>query len=136
MVLDERTATKFVNRKYFPFILGGTLCTITLVLNMLFFILGKYDLIVSIGGIEILLYMIMNCVAGLLVSKIKPYFKLTIYAFLMNFVVLALFSYLLLGSRLADYRQYSPILEAFIFSFFGSFILVALIRNVINFLKE
>lgn len=100
------------------------------------FVMRKYDLIVSIAGIEILLYMIMNCVGGLLVAKIKPYFKLTVIAFLLNFVIVALYSYLLLGSKLADYREYSPILEAFIFSFFGSFILVALIRNVVNFLKE
>lgn len=136
MVLDERNATKFVNRKYFPFILGGTLCLITIVLIAFLFIMGKYDLIVSIAGIEILLYMIMNCVGGLLVSKIKPYFKLTVIAFLLNFMIVSLFIYLLLGSKLANYREYSPILEAFIFSFFGSFILVALIRNVVSFLKE
>ena len=135
-MLDERNASKFVNRKYFPFILGGVLCAITLTCITLMFVMRKYDLIVSIAGIEILLYMIMNCVGGLLVSKIKPYFKLTVIAFLLNFVIVALYSYLLLGSKLADYREYSPILEAFIFSFFGSFILVALIRNVVNFLKE
>jgi hypothetical protein len=135
-MLDERNALKFVNRKYFPFILGGGLCAITLIFITLVFVMRKYDLIVSIAGIEILLYMIMNCVGGLLVSKIKPYFKLTVVAFLLNFAIVALYSYLLLGSKLADYREYSPILEAFIFSFFGSFILVALIRNVVNFLKE
>lgn len=135
-MLDERNATKFVNRKYFPFMLAGVLCAVTLILNTFFYIVKKYDLIVSIAGIEILLYMIMNCVAGLLVEKIKPYFKLTVYAFLLNFILIAVHSYLLLGSGLAAYREYSPILEAFIFSFFGSFILVALIRNVVSFLKE
>ena len=136
MLLDERHATKYVNQKRYPFILGGVLCALTLLAITLVCALGRKDLAVSMAGIEILLYLILNCVSGLIVTHIKPYFRSTIITFLVNLIVVAGYIYLLLGSDLADYREYSPILEAFLFSFFGSFILVVLIRTVISFLKE
>ncbi len=136
MVLDERNAIKYINRKRYPLILGGSLCILALVTIGLLFLAGKYDLMISVAGIELLLYMILNCVSGLIVLKIKPYFKVTVVVFIVNFFLIFGFIYLLIGSRLSEYRDYAPILEAFIFSFFGSFILVMIIRNVVTFLKE
>lgn len=136
MLLDERHAIKYINRKFYPYWLGGVLCALTILILTIVFLIRKYDLLVSIAGIEILLYMILNCVSGLIVSNIRRYFKVTVIAFLINVLIVFGYIYLLIGSRLSTYSEYLPILEAFIFSFFGSFILIVLIRNVISFLKE
>lgn len=136
MVLDESNAIKFINQKYYPAKLGGGLCIITIILIFILYSVGNYDLMISVAGIELLLYMLLNSVSGLIVSKLKPYFKQTVLVFCINFLMVFGLIYLLIGSHLLDYREYSPILEAFIFSFFGLFILVMLIRNIISLLKE
>ncbi len=137
MILDQKHLYPFINQKKFPFILGGGLLLLTIVAMLLINLFsGTADLVFLAGGTELLLYLISNAICSLIVTKFGGYIKKTIIIYILNLLVLFGFSFMLLRRSIFTYPEIFPIYCALIFCFFTSIILVMIIRQVFDVLKD
>jgi hypothetical protein len=134
-VLESR---QLILKKQYPFILGATLCGLTIISILIAFAAGAKPVsLLTILGAELLLYMLLNAVSCLIVPSLSAHVKRTIPTYIVNFLIVGIVLFMLLGAdTLSQSDNFYPALGALVFCFFASMILILVIRAVANFLKN
>lgn len=134
-VLESR---RLILKKSYPFLLGASLCALTLIGIFIGYAAGvkPVSLLTTLAA-ELLLYMLLNAVSCLIVPNLWKHVKRTVVTYIANLLVVGSVLYLLLGKvKLQDSNGFYPALGALIFCFFASMVLIFIIRSVADFLKS
>lgn len=134
-VLESR---QLILKKGYPFILGASLCVLTVISILIAYAAGAKPVsLLTILGAELLLYMLLNAVSCLIVPSLWQHVKRTVPTFIINFLLVGTVLYFLLGGdTLSKADNFYPALGALVFCFFASMVLILVIRAVANFLKN
>lgn len=136
-MLQEDFLKRWINRKWFPFILPAWLLVLAFFMLLLVAVMGNEEsLIVMVGGTELLLYLISNALCMLVVRDFDPFLKRTMLAYLINLVVLGSILAVFLGGFSDQVRESWPVYMALVVSFFLSLGLVVLIRQILTILRQ
>lgn len=136
-MLNELDARKWILSKRYALWLGGLLCGFTVFVILLEYVFGAADkYLFTTLGTELLLYMLLNAISCLIVEDMWKHVKRTVPVYTGNLLVVSTVLYLLLGAEWKAHKTFFPALEALIFCFFASMVLILVIRSVATFLKQ
>lgn len=136
-MLNELDARKFIRNKRYALWLGGSLCAFTVVMILLEHLFGAAEkYLFTTLGTELLLYMLLNAISCLIVDDMWQHVKRTVPVYAGNLLIISAVLYIVVGAGWKDHRTFFPALEALIFCFFASMVLILVIRSVATFLKQ
>ncbi|MBC8046291.1 MAG: hypothetical protein H7Y00_05805 [Fimbriimonadaceae bacterium] len=137
MIFDEQHITNSVNKKLFPFALGGILVFLAVISMVIVYLKNEnVEMIWMVGGTELLMYLLINAICSLVVRRFGTYLKKTILAYIINLVILLSFIFLLAGKSAFDYNDIFPIYSALVVCYFMSIVLAFIIRKVMEALRD
>ncbi|MEZ5014238.1 MAG: hypothetical protein R2794_08095 [Chitinophagales bacterium] len=133
----EFQAGKYIDRKDYPFRLTGSLFVLTTTIVFIVYIsTGNGITMYTVFGTELFLLLLLNAFSCLLVKRFGFYIKRMVLAYILNTTLLFLLHYILLDKGPAAYKNIYPTLQALIFCFFSSLMLLFFLRTIVDYLKK
>lgn len=136
-MLNELDALKIIRKKNYAFLLGGSICVVSVLVLLIEYAAGaSHKYYFTTMGTALLFYMLVNAISCLLVDNMWTHVKRTVPVYALNLLLSGGLIYLFIDGAVDDHRAFYPALGALIFCFFASMVLILVIRSVASFLKE